>query len=440
MSRLPLTHKGAQEVLAYRNGQGVTVGQFLAEVRELAERLPPGDVINLCRDRYRFTRAFAATLVAGRTNLLPPNRLAPTIEDIRARYPHAYVLTDDAQDLGRLSGASRVPSPQGRGEGPAVPEIDGEHPAAIVFTSGSTGQAKSIEKPWRTFYESTLINAAQMGLAEGPATQVVATVPPQHMYGLETSVLLPLLGGVATSSAQPFMPTEIAAALESVPRPRVLVSVPPYLRALADPDLELPALDAVWSATAPLDPAIASGIETRYGTRVYEIYGCSEVGSMARRRPSQEEAWTPFPGFELTREGGQVWAGARHLPRGYPLQDQLELLGSGAFRITGRSEDLVNIGGKRTSLAQLNQALLRIPGVEDGVVFVPSVQGSGRPERLAALVVAPQLEAEAIRRGLRAYVDEVFLPRPIRFVAELPRTGAGKLPHQAVLALYEQTN
>lgn len=437
---MPLTRKGPHEILAYRNGQGVTVGQFLAEVRELADRLPPGDVINLCQDRYRFTRAFAATLVAGRTNLLPPNRLGPTIEDIQTRYPHAYVLSDEPQGLARLNGRSAATNSEGREESPTVPEIDGDHLAAIVFTSGSTGQAKSIEKPWRTFYESTLINAAQMGLAEDPVTQVIATVPSQHMYGLEASVLLPLLGAVTTSSAQPFMPTEIAAALEAVPRPRVLVSVPPYLRALADPDLELPALDAVWSATAPLDPELASAIETRHTTCVYEIYGCSEVGSMARRRPSHEEAWTPFPGFQLTPEGSQVWAGARHLPRGYVLQDQLELLESGAFRITGRSEDLVNIGGKRTSLAQLNQALLRIPGVEDGVIFMPPGLASGRPERLAALVVAPQLDSEAIRSGLRAHVDEVFLPRPIRFVDRLPRTDAGKLPHQAVLTLYEQTH
>jgi len=440
LSRLPLTRKGVHALLAFRSGQGVTVGQFLAEVRALADSLPPGNLINLCRDRYRFTRAFAAALVAGRTNLLPPNRLDSTIDDIQTRYTDAYVLTDEPGDWGRLDKVTPVGGREFPKEGLPVPEIDGDHLAAIAFTSGSTGPAKAIEKPWRTLFESTLINAAQMGLDDGPTTQVVATVPPQHMFGLETSVLIPLLGAVAASSAQPFMPAEVAAALEEVPRPRVLISVPPYLRALADPELVLPALDGVWSATAPLDPWLASDIEARYATPVHEIYGCSEVGSMARRRPSQEEAWTPFPSFMLTPEGGQVWAGASHLPQAYPLQDQLELLESGSFRIAGRSEDLVNIGGKRTSLAQLNQALLRIPGIEDGVIFVPPETASGRPQRLAALVVAPQLDFAAVRRGLREYVDDVFLPRPIRFVDRLPRTGTGKLPYQAMLALYEQTH
>jgi len=440
LNHLPLTLRQPDQVLAYCNGQAVTVGQFLGEVQALAEDLPAARyVINLCEDRYRFARAFAGAIVAGKTNLLPPNRLDTTIAQLHDHFPGARVISDDEADAANGKEPETSKSNREAMATPTTPEIPAEHLAAIVFTSGSSGQATAVEKPWRTLYESTLINANQMALADGPTTQVVASVPPQHMYGLETSVLIPLLGNAASSNAQPFLPADIAEALSGVPKPRVLVSTPPHLRTLADPAIQLPSVDRIWSATAPLDPKLAANLENQHGTQVSEIYGCSEVGCMAWRAPAQEETWTLFPGFELAPDGEQTVASAPHLPGSYQLQDHLEHVGPSRFRITGRSEDLVNIAGKRTSLAHLNQTLLRIPGVEDGVIFPPPAPDTGDEQRLAALVVAPNLTAEALRRALRDQVDEVFLPRPIRLVKRLPRTETGKLPRKAILDLYQKT-
>jgi acyl-coenzyme A synthetase/AMP-(fatty) acid ligase len=55
--------------------------------------------------------------------------------------------------------------------------------------------------------------------------------------------------------------------------------------------------------------------------------------------------------------------------------------------------------------------------------------------RIAALAVAPGLDAEAILQTLRAGMDPVFLPRPLRCVDALPRNDTGKLPRAALLAL-----
>ena len=55
--------------------------------------------------------------------------------------------------------------------------------------------------------------------------------------------------------------------------------------------------------------------------------------------------------------------------------------------------------------------------------------------RLAALVVAPGLDEAAVRAALRQAVDPVFLPRPLRLVASLPRNETGKLPRRALLDL-----
>jgi acyl-coenzyme A synthetase/AMP-(fatty) acid ligase len=68
----------------------------------------------------------------------------------------------------------------------------------------------------------------------GERFAVVATVPPQHIYGIEMSVLLPLLGDVQVHSGRPFFPSDIASALEQMPEPRVLVTTPVHLRALVE--------------------------------------------------------------------------------------------------------------------------------------------------------------------------------------------------------------
>ena len=441
MNRLPLTNRPLDSVIAWRDRNQVTAGDFLAEATALAQRLPAsGHAINLCRDRYRFARAFAAALLAGQTNLLPGNRLDSTIRDLFSRYPDAYVLGDEAQDAHWPTSASaRIGADDECSPLAEAPAIAADHLAAIVFTSGSTGRPKAIDKPWYSYHDSSLINAAEMDLARGPVRQLVATVPPQHMYGLETSVLIPWFAPVAASRAQPFLPADIARELADLPGPRILITTPAHLRALNDPSVELPPVETIWSATGPLDPAIAAAIEARHQTRVREIYGCSEMGSMARRNPVEDDIWTLFKGFEMQAESDGTRAAAPHLPASCLLQDRIEFLGAGRFRVTGRLEDLVNVAGKRASLAELNQALLRVPGVEDGVIFAPPARVDGRTERLAALVVAPGLDADRLREQLRERIDEAFLPRPVRWVERLPRAETGKLPRNAILEAFAAT-
>lgn len=436
MTGLPLTDRAMDEILAHRDGEPVTVKQFLAEVESLAAYLPSKRfAINLCRDRYTFIRGFAAVIARRQTNLLPPNRLDATIDDLLERYPGSYILSDDGADARRCERVDPRKAPAGRNPNAIAPGIPPEHRAAIVFTSGSTGQSKAIEKPWRTFFEGSRLIADEMGLSGKQTRHMVATVPPQHMYGLETSVLLPLAGPIAVSNLQPFLPADVAAALAALPTPRVLVSTPAHLRSFDDPGVDMPDLEAIWSATAPLDPELARRIEHRQSTRVHEIYGCSETGSLARREPVREESWSLFRGAGLTTEDGLVRAAAPHLPDTFVLQDCVEMLAPDRFQLVGRSEDLVNIAGKRASLADLNLRLMRIPGVEDAVMFQLPETKATATERLAAFVVAPGLDPQKLRQELRRSIDEVFLPRPIRMVERLPREETGKLSRRKILQL-----
>jgi acyl-coenzyme A synthetase/AMP-(fatty) acid ligase len=99
---------------------------------------------------------------------------------------------------------------------------------------------------------------------------------------------------------------------------------------------------------------------------------------------------------------------------------------------------VVNVAGKRTSLAHLNHHLNAIEGVLDGA-FVASDDNGGAVSRLIAFAVAPGMSAEDILAALRLRIDAAFLPRPLRVVAALPRNALGKLPRRDVMRLLAES-
>ena len=321
-----------------------------------------------------------------------------------------------------------------------VPLIPTARVVADVFTSGSTGLPLPHRKRWGPLVDCVRIAARRLGFEGAGTMAVVATVPPQHMYGLESSVVLSMQSGGAFSAEHPFYPADICSVLEAVPPPRTLVSTPVHLRALLATNLTLPALHAVVSATAPLDEALAQQVEQRFDAPLVEIYGSTESGQIANRRPTHRRTWHLFTGVTLTRKADQVWASGGHIETPVPLGDHIDLVDAEHFELGDRLQDVVNIAGKRNSIAYLNHQLLTIPGVQDGAFFLPreSRDSPTGVARLCALVVAPGLDPAELIRQLRERIDPVFLPRPLRLVAALPRNSTGKLAVQVLRSLLEQ--
>jgi len=431
----PLAVGAHDRTIVFDGNRQVTLGRFLAQVRGLAAVLPAGrHAINLCEDRYRFLVAFCAVAVRGQTTLLPPSRAPAVIADELRRHADSYcigdaLLADPPPHFWRLPDV--LPEQAGK-----PLSIDDNALVAIGFTSGSTGEPRPNPKTWRSFRTSTAQNLAALADLWPAATppQVVATVPPQHMYGMEMSVLLPLLGEVAVHAARPFFPEDIASALRAADAPRLLVTTPVHLRALVESSVELPTMAGIVSATAPLPATLAAAAEARFGCEVREVFGSTETCVIAHRRTAHETWWTPMPGVSMQPQPDGSLVHARHLAVPMPLADIVELDDAGRFRLCGRQADLLEIAGKRASLGDLTRTLTAIPGVRDGVVFQLDACVAG-VARIAALVVAPHLDEAAILQALRCSIDPVFLPRKLRRVDALPRNETGKLPRAALLAL-----
>lgn len=433
---MPLTSGSGQRIVAWRNGHAVSQTEFLHHVAAIAARLPhAAAAVNLCEDRYHFLVAFAAVAVAGQTNLLPPSRARQAVDEVMDAHPGCYAISDRVLDAAppQLWQMPALATLDSAGEITLAP-LPAEQIVAIGYTSGSTGAPKPNPKTWRSFRASTALNAELLcRLAGGEALHLVATVPPQHMYGMEMSVLLPLLADVGVDAGKPLMPGDIAASLAALPAPRILVTTPVHLRALVQSDIALPALAGIVCATAPLCRELAAIAESRFSTRVVEVFGSTETCVIAHRESARQDDWNHYPGIHLRPQPDGTLVTAEWFEAPVTLQDIVELLPESRFRLRGRNSDLLEIAGKRASLADLNRRLLAIDGVVDGVIFQRDGDRHG-VQRLAALVVAPTLCEASILDALRAATDPAFLPRPLRKVERLPRNETGKLPRALLLA------
>jgi acyl-coenzyme A synthetase/AMP-(fatty) acid ligase len=433
MASAPLVRGfGAGAAFAYRKGCRLGVERFLWDVTRLAASLPDRRyLLNLCADRYHFAVGFAAALLRRQVNLLPPNETPDLIQRLASRYPGVYCLSDRMTGLQSLE---TVLFPELDDPGMAalpIPDVPETQVAAIVFTSGSTGEPVPYCKTWGSLVRVALAEIEILHLRARSGMALIGTVPPQHVFGLEATVLMVMQGGFALHARRPFYPADIRAELASLPRPRGLVTAPVHLRVLLAEADDLPPADFLLCATAPLLPQLAAQAEARFAAPLYEIYGCTESGGIASRRTIETGEWRAMRDVTLRTDGRGTWVKGGHVEIEVPLADVIELRGRGRFLLHGRTADLVNIAGKRTSLAHLNYHLNSIEGVRDGAFAVPEQEGEA-VTRLAAYVVAPGLTSETLMNALRKRIDAAFLPRPLHFVDALPRNETGKLPRQAL--------
>ncbi len=423
-------------------GEPISIDQYRHDLSDFLRQLPDDGryALNLCRDRYRFLVAFHAVALKGQTNLLPPNQAPATRRLLLQQYEDSYLISD--QPLHDASGAPvvQIQTAGEHGLNGITREFDvsSHKPAAILFTSGSTGRPSAVEKTWAELQTGVRTAAESLDLTGDHLHRIIATVPPQHMFGLEFSAMLPLSIGIGFHSGQPFFPEDVRQALQQCAGRGVLVTTPVQLRACLESGIDwgLCGCRLILSATAPLSRELAQSAEAQLCAPLKEIYGSTETGAIAWRRTAEEEDWRLFPSLRMSSQEEYCFVSGGHFSVPSPVGDRIRLRDPGRFQLLGRHADLIKIAGKRASLNELNQVLQGIDGVLDGS-FIDTAEPGQESRRLAAVVVAPGMERRQLLDALAQWIDPVFLPRPLLFVDALPRNEVGKLPKQALRALLE---
>lgn len=400
--------------------------------------------LNLCTDRYYFLVAFHAISLKGQTNLLPPNQIPAIQQQIIQQYQPSYVLSDQCviENFNVPIIRINLANIDTNHNSPEIKDlsIPLQQQVAILFTSGTTGTPQPVYKIWKELItgvqlSSQIINSQ----VQSKKLHLISTVSPQHMFGLEFSIILPLIAGIDFYSGQPFFPADIYTELLSAKNYSILITTPVHLQILIKSGIEWQrcGCQLIVCSTAPLHKELALQVETQFAAPALEIYGSTETGAIASRRPTQNDELNFYPGIAAQPcNEGFIVSGA-HLSAPILLNDHIAINNSGNFHLIGRQDDLIKIAGKRASLSELNYRLTQIPGIIDGV-FINTADSGKETQRLTAIVVAPNMQREEILGALIHWIDPVFLPRPLLLVDALPRTANGKLPQQPLHDLLNQ--
>ena len=431
MTTLPILISSQPDtpIFCYKD-EVITHQEFIQNVALIAKGLNKHKyAINLCEDRYLFALGFAACMLQQQISLMPASRAEKEIETLEQDYKDTHRLDNNL--LESLLASQPI------NKATSLLEINSDQLAAILFTSGSSGKAKANPKQWGALVDSAQRVATQLKLNQPAQHTLVATVPPQHMYGFETTIIFPLVTGVCVHNSKPFFPDDIRQTLTLVKDPVILVTTPIHLRACTQTKLKWPTIDFALSATAHLSIQLAQDAEKELHTTVREIYGCSEAGVIATRATTQNPEWTLLADYSFSEKLTGVCLLTPLSDEEILLPDQIEQIDSQHFNLLGRQSDLVKIAGKRGSLNNLKIKLCALNGIEDAVFFMP-YEHPDEKARLAAFVVAPDLEVKEINSLFSHQVDNAFIPRPLIKVENLPYNETGKLPRKNLVALFKQ--
>jgi acyl-coenzyme A synthetase/AMP-(fatty) acid ligase len=446
--------------------------ELLCSVDFLAQKIPSHKyILNLYEDRYHFLLGFLLALKQQSISLFPSTVTAHVLEQLTHQFDDILVLKSELNNElnnERISGglfpccdlddhlqAAENHQPSESDWLRILPAIELSREIAIIFTSGSTGQPKPYHKQWGDLVQVSRLLARQFSLepSHNTITAILATVPAQHMYGLEASIMVALQNGLLLHSQKPFFPQDITLCLEELAAAEAvqgqttettLITTPLHLKACIKTGVSLPGIKQIISATAPLDNALALTCEQHYDTQVKEIFGCTEVGSMAWRRTIDSDQWTVLDDISLQANDtlDDIDIHTTRSIRQFPFNDVIELIDSQHFILKGRKEDLINLAGKRTSLSYLNHHLQLCDEVSDGCFYQDHSVSEGR---LMAFVVLNQNDEKtsdqkiaSIKETLKRKIEAIFLPKKIIIVDNLPRNATGKLPLAELKTLFAQ--
>jgi len=409
------------------------------------EGIRPGDRVLIDFDRSAFFAiAYFAVHAAGGVCVIQPSNSTTTRRELAEHAETKAVL--DLEEVSRLSG----PGPE-RG---FLPEVRPEHPADILYTTGTTSAPKGV-----VLTHSNIANAARNTCASVDQNQndiELCTLSFTHSFGLgrlramacagNTLIIEPGMVGFAHT-------LEIAAQRQVSTLPLAPSGLALLKRLNADSELavlgkSLRSVELLGEALAPEVRAWA--VDRLPGVRLSHNYGLTEASRAASVDLSSEDArlgssGRPAPNVTIESREGELWIHGPIVATGYWRDPELsaqtfvdggvrthdlgEVDAAGRLFLTGRASEIINVGGIKIAPEEVEAAVAGHPDVLDvACTAIADPQGI-TGERVAAFIVGSRdLDARELGCWLRERgVDSVRVPAYVERVESLPRAASGKL-------------
>ncbi len=317
-----------------------------------------------------------------------------------------------------------------------------------LFTSGSTGTPRRVIKHIASLDREACLLANRFG-ERLAGCSVVASVVPQHLYGLTFRIMLPMAMGLPLHAPMLYYAEQLAALPDD--RQYLFISSPAFLKRL-DTELAAPPVVMLISAGGMLPWGDVTATHDWLKVWPDEIYGSTETGILAwRHRQEESVPWLSFPGVAFHREGElcRVTSPLIHEAEGLQLDDILHFDSDGFFTIAGRRGRVVKIEEKRISLNEIERRLLELEGICEAAAL-PITRG-GR-QGIGVLLVLDEKTRQrwhqqgkkaqelAWRRALLPWLEPVAVPRYWRVIDEMPVNSMNKRVYAQLQELFHENS
>lgn len=413
-----------------------------SHLRDVFQREGNPPLVCLCtQDKAIIGAALLASLAGGPALILPHAFSLAVLSELEQLTGYRHVVTDRSRPVPDAV-VCIIPET----DFTSRPLTEGSTPKSLdsewirLFTGGSTGAPKMWTKTVRNLLAETVSIVTHYEVTE--KDRVVATISPNHIYGLLYSILTPLSASASVAAPTPSFPGEIKTVIRDVDA-SILVSVPAHYRALNGHAVRVPRLRLAFSSAGMLAAEDAAAFSTQTGVGIAEIYGSTETGGIASRvRANGETDFKPYDGIDIRLVDDCLKVKSDYLSPGlkrdagdyFKVGDRAAPTHGGRFLLLGRDDGVVKVGGRRVDLEAVKEQVKKQPGVRDAVVISLPV-GRSRENQIVA-VVEGDVEIADLSLSLSACLEPYACPRRIKVVSEIPMTETGKYDRITIEAIF----
>ena len=351
-----------------------------------------------------------------------------------------------------------------------------ERVAAIIFTSGTTGQPKGVMLTHAGLLQFGKVSAQSRQLV--PTDRSYAYLPMTHIFGLGTVLMASLHAGAGLLMRSQFDPADVFDALAHQGLTQLQGPPAMFTRLLAWLDSQgidhpaAPDLRYVYTGAAPLDLSVKKAIEARFGQPLHHGYGLSEYAgalTLCRKGEWRDDTSAGYlvEGAELrivdaqghdlpAGETGEIWMRGVGLMPGYfrdpEITDQVMKPGGwyasgdlgrqdadGALQVVGRLKEMIIRSGFNVYPGEVEAVFLAWPGVQRAAVAGRKT-ADGNEDILAFIEPKPgaQLDLDALKAHAHEHLSPYKRPSVVALVAEMPMTLSGKVLKRELVDKYAQ--
>lgn len=346
---------------------------------------------------------------------------------------HPSTPLPQAMELARRAGCQTLYFDSFEGRVVETDVVQSGEGCLIQMSSGTTGAAKCISRTWAEIERE--VESYVGAFTQPNDMQPIIACPVTHSYGLICGLLVALRRGQEPHIVETGNPKHLLTVINQTER-SLLYTSPAILNVLAQllpKDKQLFA--AMTSGTLLPEPWFA---KIREKTKhLFQQYGCSEAGCVAINPDLQNASDMGFAlphirlnaglsleqasDIAITTQSG-VEISTRDL--GYVRRD-------GMLVFVSRLDDMINVAGLNVYPKDVEDVVMRLPGVTDAVVFRRKDAFSG--ERPAVLFSGRgDLTSARIRDWCAQHLAAHQVPMTIQQIAEIPRQANGKISRRAV--------